>query len=1091
MIVEDTKDAGEAASKVPYVKAVAGVLSQIIKIRDEIQAHKDRCGEIIDLVQLKSRTILQSLDQVYDATGVTGLENLKSDLEEYAENSFLQAVLREELEPFKTPSRWISYINRGKNSGDLQKLERELDEFKDRFSVCHTTCRNISRSSFQTLQSAQPAKVVPQALPTSPDVVIGRESVVESVVTIIISSSRPRVAILGSGGIGKTTIGTTVLHDSRLAPTVELLETRIADALSIPMSERGTDVVSQIVNRICSDANPVLLYIDNLETVWDVESEQPKVDRFLELLSGAKTNFALLITMRGTQEPKTSFSWEPCIVGGVDSSSSITIYELLSKKPAEASTHELLLQLRGSPLAIKLFALMVKEGDKPSQLLSSWNERGAKVLEIGGKHRLSSLEQSIHLSVFSPRIDDTARLILGLISLMPDGLSTCSPWFEGFESTLPDNAVLQPILRALRRTALLDEVGEPSRWQMLPPIRQFCLQLIDSTSSTLISLIQLYIETVGKHWDYSSSTSQAVILPEMANIRGLLLHSSNLEPSPSRIGYAITEYVGWASWQGIDESTILSSFLRLSNPSNEQAALYQKLGMVHHYWGRLDAAEISFASALKLYGDARDPVGEANIHILSGKLLTSQDQLDAAEASFTHALTLYCATQNRLGEANTRQSIGTLHMRRDQLKAAEASFVHSLELYGDIHHRLGEANTHFEIGGPHIRQGRLDSAELSFTRALELQGEVRNRLGEATAHESIGKIYILRDQLDAAESSFTHALKLYGEVHSRSGEASTHESLGNIHMRRDQLDAAESSFNHALEIYCEIQNRLGAGSACQSLGRLFMRRDQLDAAMSSFSYALKVYSETQNRFGEANARYSIGNLHVRRGQLDAAKALVTLTLGEYREIKYKWGIANCTFLLGQICFREQKLEAADSAFSQALMFWEDIGDYRNFAETHQAIGDLYLKRMQLDEAEMSLNRALDIYTTKVACRTLEALTNRSIGELHLFRGQFEGSEQAFRRALKLDTAASSRVGQGQSYRCLGGMFMKKGDPDAAESFYVDALRLFLEIEDYQASPCLLDLGKVWVQQGKIGKVGRIEGEDVELLRSSWDARGET
>ncbi|KAH8826660.1 hypothetical protein DL96DRAFT_1290042 [Flagelloscypha sp. PMI_526] len=930
------KDAGDAASKVSYVKAVAGVLSQIIRIRDEIQANKERCGEIIDLVQRKSKTILQSLDQVYEAKGATGLEKLKSELEDYAD--YLRTVLREELEPFKTQSRWTSYINRGKNYGDLHKLERELDDFNNRFSVKRLVEISVALLS----KPIPPAKMIPQALPASPEIVIGRESVVESVVTVILSSSKPRVVILGQGGMGKTTIATIVLHDlritsayptkyfvsSELAPTIELLETRIADTMSIPPSERGTDLMSQIADRISSDANPVLLCIDNLETIWEVESEQPRVDHFLEVLSGSSSKLAILITMRGTQEPKTSFSWEPFVLRGLDPSCSITMYETLSRMPADDSANELLSKLSGSPLAIKLFALMVKEGDKPSQLLSSWNEHGAKALEIGGRHRLSSLEQSIHLSVFSPRIDDTARLILSLIALMPDGLPTCSPWFQGFESVLPDNTVLQPTLRSLRRMALLDELGEPPRWQMLHPIRQFCVQFVDSALPVVIILVEFYVQTVSEHWNLSSFVSQTVILLEVANIRSLLLRGFDLQPLLSGIGWAGVQYGEWAYWRDIDESALLSSFLRLSVPSDEQAAIYCCMGKLHHHWNRLDAAGTSLAHALELYSDVQD----------------------------------------RGGQANTHRNIGDLRMRQDELEAAGTSFAHALELYGYLHNHLGEAHTR--------------------------------------------------------------------------------ESIGELHMRQDQLDLAEASFICALELYRDVHDQLG----------------------------------------EANVYYDVGYLHQRRGQLGEAKASAILSLERYREIQDQWGIARSNSLLGEVCLRKQELGAADSAFSQALSIYKDIGSNWGIADIRRGIGDLCLQRMQLDDAETALNSALDIYTNKVQSRVDEARTNRSIGELHVLRGQFEESEQVFHRALELDTLAGSRFGRGKTHRCMGKMFTKKGDLKAAESSYTDSLRLFVEINDYQVNPCLLDLGKVWVQQGKIEES---EALDAELLRLRWDVGEKT
>ncbi|KAH8806870.1 hypothetical protein DL96DRAFT_600741 [Flagelloscypha sp. PMI_526] len=1039
-----------------------------------------------------------------------------------------------------------------------------------------TTCMTIilNRSS-----SAASMRAVPQALPPSPKFVIGRGSVVESIVQVTTTSSEPYIAILGSGGIGKTTIATTVLHDSRitsvyprryfvsseLAPTIELLEIRVADALSIPQSERGADLVSRIVDHICRDGHPVLLYIDNLESIWEIKSEQPKVDYFLDVLSGATNRLAILVTMRGTQELKTSFPWHSTILSGLEMQDSVTMYEKLSTKSADASAQELLSKLSGSPLAVKLFALMVKEGDKPAQLLSSWNEHGAGALEIGGKHRLSSLEQSIHLSVFSPRIDDNARLVLGFMALLPDGLSTSFPWFEGFESILPGKITLQPALRGLRRAALLDENGEPSRWQMLPPIRQFCLQLVDSASSAVASLVQLYIKTITQHGDYSSSTSQATILPEMANIRGLLLHGFKLQPLPLYIGAASAKYAGWADWQAIDESVFLSSILHLPVPDGDLAHIHRRLGKLNSTWDRLDAAEasltkalelyrhvqdrlgaanahksigslqlrryqleeagVSFKCALELYKDAENRTGEANAHTAIGDLHMRRDQLDAAEVSLICALGLYKDAKNRLGEANAHIAIGDLQMRRDQLDAAEVSFRGALELYKDVKDRTGEASAHKSIGGLQLRRDQLDAAEVSLKRALELFQDVKHRGGEADARIATGDLYMRRHQLEAAELSFRCALQLYKDTKTRRGEANACIAIGDLHMRRDQLeaagvsfrcalgiykyiknrtgeasanifigdlrirqgqlDAAEVSFRCAIELYKDVEDRLGEAIVHTSIGDLHMCQDQLDAAEVSFRCALELYKDVKDQVGEANAHISIGKLHTRRDQLEAARVSFRCALVQHSEIQDQWGIAACTFLLGQVSFRNREFDAADSAFSEALALWEVIGDARNIAETHQAIGDLHLQRIQLDDAETSLHRALDIYTTEITALVFEALTNRSIGKLHLLRDQYEESERAFQRALELDAAASSRVGQGQTYRCLGEMFVKRGDLGAAESSYNDALRLFFEIEDYQATPCLLDLGKVWVQQGKIEES---EATDAVALKTRWDVK---
>ncbi|KAH8810130.1 hypothetical protein DL96DRAFT_1821638 [Flagelloscypha sp. PMI_526] len=927
-LVQLAKDAVDATCHVPYVKAVTSILSQVMRIRDEIEANQERCNEIIDLVLLKSTTILQSLDTVYRANGAGAMKELKSDL------------------------------------GSVQRL----------VAISIDARKILNR--LQVPESTPPLGDIPQALPASPEIFIGRDTVVTNLVQTILSSSKPRVAILGPGGIGKTAIGTSIVQDPRitsayptkyfvsseLSPTVELLENHIADALSIPQRERGKGLVSRIVDAIHLNPNPIFLFIDNLETVWEVENEQSKVDRFLDVLSGAGSKLAIL---------------------DLDSSNAIAMFEKWTRQPADAAARELLSKFSGSPLAIKLFALMVKNGDKPSQLLSSWKKHGAKTLEIGGKHRLSSLEQSIHLSVFSPRIDDNGRLVLGLIALLPDGLSSSSPWFEGFESALPDNTSLDPNSSCTKA--------------------QFCFRLNNSASPAVTSLVELYIKTLTDHWNYTSSTSQHVIIPEMANIRGILLLSAHRKLILPSIGKASAKYADWARWQNIDDSVTLTSVLRLPIPSHERAGIYISLGSTHTRWDRLDAAEKAFTRALELYREAQNP----------------------------------------LGEANTHKSIGSIHVRRARLSEAETSFSRSLELYRTVRDRLGEAKAHQAIGNIHVRRDRLDAAEASFTRALELFRTVQDRLGKANTYECLGTLHVRRDRLVTAEANFTRALELYSEVQDRLGQANTHRSIGDLHLRQDRLTSAEASFTRALQLYREIQSRLGEANAQRSYSELHLRRDKLDAAEKSLKRASELFVETQSQPGSAYCAFFLGKVYTRR--LDLDKAMV--------------------------------------AFSRALTIWQELGDSWGIAKGHQAIGELHLHRAHLDNAETSLHLALDIYTTKVEARPDEALTNRSIGELYLRRSHFDDCERVLRRALELDVAASSRVGQAQSHWALGRMFVKKGDHGPAESSYSKALQLFFATDDYQATLCLLDLGKVWALQGKIEES---QASNLEILRAYWN-----
>ncbi|KAH8810137.1 hypothetical protein DL96DRAFT_1821645 [Flagelloscypha sp. PMI_526] len=590
----------------------------------------------------------------------------------------------------------------------------------------------------------------------------------------------------------------------------------------------------------------------------------------------------------------------------------------------------------------------------------------------------------------------------------------------------------------------------------------------------------------------------------------------------------------WQS-QGLNKQPCIQSLELYREVQNRvgEAHVHRSFGDLHHRQNRLDAAEVSFALALKLYHEAQNGRGEANTYQSIGYLHVRRYRLDAAEASFARALQIYCKVQDRLGEANTYKSIGKIHAHRDRLDAAEASFARALALYHEIQNRLGEANTHQSIA--------------SFALALELFREVQNRLGEANTHKSIGSLHKRRDQLDAAESSFALALELYREIQDRWGEASTVFSIGGLYQRRDRLDAAEASFALALQLYREVQNPLGEANTHQLLvsftsggvdwtplkprsrvlcGSIVTpRTDGAKQASTSllatftsagidwtplkalFARALELYCNVQDRSGEASTHKSIGKLHVRRDRLDKAEAPFTRALELYQQVQHRWGEASVHQSIGELHVRRDRLDAAEASTARALEYFNELQDRSDIAtcvlsqgrmrlrtlDTYLICGGLqnritllatsYLINDRLGDADTSLHLALDMYTTQVESRIDEALVNRSIGELHLRRELFDDSERVFRRALELDILAHSQVGQAQSHWGLGKTFMAKRDLSSAESSYSDALQLFFNIDDYQATPCLLDLGKVWVSQGKMEEDN---GSDIELLKCHWN-----
>jgi Cdc6-like AAA superfamily ATPase len=142
-------------------------------------------------------------------------------------------------------------------------------------------------------------------LPPSPQIFHGRESELQHIVKILMEDS-PRIAILGAGGMGKTSLSTTALHHPEveakyphrhfipchLAPTSAQLVSTIADYIGV---EKGTNLSRKVVNYF-THAPPTLLILDNLETAWEPHTSRSEVEEFLSLLTDI-VHVALMVSI--------------------------------------------------------------------------------------------------------------------------------------------------------------------------------------------------------------------------------------------------------------------------------------------------------------------------------------------------------------------------------------------------------------------------------------------------------------------------------------------------------------------------------------------------------------------------------------------------------------------------------------------------------------------------------------------------------------------------------------------------------------------------------------------------------------------------
>ncbi|KAJ7755446.1 P-loop containing nucleoside triphosphate hydrolase protein, partial [Mycena metata] len=328
-------------------------------------------------------------------------------------------------------------------------------------------------------------------LPAEPKIFYGRDSELADILKLF-RQGTPRIAILGAGGMGKTSLARTVVHheevttkyhENRFFVTCDTASSKMVLAGLIGAHlglKPGKDLARAVLQRFSSNP-PSLLILDNLETVWEPVESREEIEEFLSLLTDIN-NLALVITMRGAERPSKVQWTRPFLLPlpplSQNAARKMFIDIADDKHPLEV-VDQVLSLTDNMPLSISLLAHLADiEGCK--EILFRWEtEKTALISE--GSDRRSNLELSISLSLSSPRIASTpqAQDLLALLSMLPDGLSDV----ELRQTKFPVTDILSCKATLLRTALAYTDVHK--RLKVLVPIREYMGKLFPPTEQMI------------------------------------------------------------------------------------------------------------------------------------------------------------------------------------------------------------------------------------------------------------------------------------------------------------------------------------------------------------------------------------------------------------------------------------------------------------------------------------------------------------------------------------------------------------------------------------------------------------------------------
>ncbi|KAJ7695302.1 hypothetical protein B0H16DRAFT_860310, partial [Mycena metata] len=527
------------------LEAMVNTTQSLLKMVQTIKQDKNECAELME----QTHNILNAIIGVYVKSD-TGIELPLSTLNEIGNFTQTLHKIHTFIEAQQSGSKVKKFFRQGDLNGLLKDckagLQRGLVYFQIKSSDIMATAREMEEQAqirhqellniIETLSSSDSASFMSKAysgsyasstsismLPAEPKIFYGRESELANILRHF-RESTPRIAILGAGGMGKTSLAQCVLHHEEIVINYQgnrlfvvcdtaTSKVELAGLIGAHLGMKpGKDLTQAVIHHL-GGGPPTLLVLDNLETAWEPAESRKEVEEFLSLLTDI-AGLALMITMRGAERPH-KVQWTrpflPPLEPLAQDAARKVFIDIAEDRHSIEEMDQVLGLTDNMPLSINLLAHAV-DVEGCSAVLGRWQREHTSVISEGYDQR-SNLELSISLSLASPRITSTphSQELLSLLSILPDGLSDAE--------LIQSNFTIQDILdckRALVRTALA-YTNDHKRLKALVPVREYMAKFLPPTDRMIRPLFKHFQELLKLYIADGGTQSSALYVERLSS----------------------------------------------------------------------------------------------------------------------------------------------------------------------------------------------------------------------------------------------------------------------------------------------------------------------------------------------------------------------------------------------------------------------------------------------------------------------------------------------------------------------------------------------------------------------------------------------
>jgi tetratricopeptide (TPR) repeat protein len=797
--------------------------------------------------------------------------------------------------------------------------------------------------------------------------------------------------------VGKTALAHAVLThdrvvsrfgDARYVVPCESIKSR--DALLVALADRlsllqpGTasesysvGIESRVLSALSSEE--CILCLDDFESPWDQPGPSRRAVELLLADITALRSVVVIITMRGGERPKETAWTLPMLppLTNFDRDAAKRTWVSLAGS-CDKWVEKLIDAVDCLPLAVTLLGSLA-EVSTAEALWERWQKENIAVVEKEKGDKLSSLEFSIALSLESGRMatDSSSRRLLGILSLLPDGLpASPSPEFRRLFPDIPD---ISRNLDTLVGRSLAVRTAD-KRVQVNSLVRLYCENHPLAAPGDRRALTEYYATLTSHGYDNLGLDLFKRMTAEMNNMEAVL-KKSLVWASPSEVTSvveAVIAYTQFCSYIGNFSDAAIRCAIQVRDLSAETLGdCWTSLGSICLSDGKVTAAKEHFSRALALHQKAQDVIGQANDYCHLGDVAYRSDQMEAAKAHYQRAHGLNVQANTTYGQANALTHLGDTYRRLGDLEGSCSCYQSSLELHREHDDQLGQANSLKGLGHVQLRMDDINLARECFEQALELHRAVHDLVGQANDISSLADIYQRLDNLAKAEEAYKEALHLHKQANDDLGRGNALSHLGDLYRKQNKHQEAEEYYIQALHSHEKAFDKLGQANDLKGLGGIYHRQGDNKKAIDTYNAALDLYKATNNSLGKANCQRSMGHIHYFQNKLDEAAGMFQSALEDYRRANDSIGQGNALNGLGDVERKNGSLNKAEQLYEEALQAHQKADDKVGQGNDYKGLGIVYEKQHRLKDAKEMFERAMDMH------RQSGSLKNEKQDEAHL------------------------------------------------------------------------------------------------------------